>query len=281
MMTAPETAWTIMTNPAVNFLAFALYAAVGALLWRRLARADAAAGGAKLGILSLGFGAVVLHAALLYAGLRADSGINLALTGAFSLVAWVVAVVYLLAAFTRPIENLGVIIMPLAGLTLLAAWLWPGRLLLAPASALQSAHIVVSILAYSLLTLAAAQSVLLLVQERHLHHKHPGGFIRALPPMQTMEALMFQLIGIGFLLLTLTVVSGALFSEAVFGQPFKFTHHMVLSVFGWAVYAVLLLGRRRLGWRGRTAVRWTLGGFLLLLLGYFGSKFVLEILLGR
>jgi ABC-type uncharacterized transport system permease subunit len=71
------------------------------------------------------------------------------------------------------------------------------------------------------------------------------------------------------------------FSEQFFGKPFSFTHHIVLAVSAWIVFAVLLYGRWRLGWRGRTAIRWTLGGFLLLVLAYFGSKFVLEVLLGR
>ena len=111
--------------------------------------------------------------------------------------------------------------------------------------------------------------------------RHASGFIRALPPMQSMEHLMFQMIGFGFVLLTLTLVSGVFFSEALFGQPLKFTHHTVLAVLAWAVYAILLVGRWQLGWRGRIAVHWTLGGFVLLVLGYFGTKFVLEVILHR
>ena len=270
-----------MTNPAMNFLALALYLCVGLLLGFRLARGETITGGAKIGIFGLGLGAVILHAVLLYTGLWREGGVNLALTPAFSLVAWVVAVLYLFASISRPVDNLGTLIMPFTGFMLLVEWLWPGRMSLPLTSHWQAAHIIVSILAYSLLSLAAVQSLMLLVQERHLRSKHPGGFIRALPPMQTMESLMFQMIGIGFALLTLTLISGIFFSEALFGQALKFTHHMVLAVMAWVVYAVLLVGRWHLGWRGRLAVHWTLGGFVLLVLGYFGSKFVLEILLGR
>lgn len=92
---------------------------------------------------------------------------------------------------------------------------------------------------------------------------------------------MFQLIVAGFLLLTGTVVSGLFFSEQVFGRPLRLNHHTVLAIVAWLVYGVLLVGRWRLGWRGRTAVRWTVTGFVLLVLGYFGSKFVLEVVLGR
>ena len=270
-----------MTNPAINFLALVLYFIAGGFLGRHLMRGQAVTGGVKIGILALGLGAVVLHAALLYTGLWTDSGLNLALTPAFSLIAWVVAVLYLAASLVRPVDNLGVLILPITGLTLLIEWLWPGHMSLPLTPSVSAAHIIISVLAYSLLCLAAVQSLMLLMQERHLHGKHPGGFMRALPPMQTMENVMFQLIGLGFILLTFTLVSGLFFSEEVFGRPLKFTHHMILAVLAWIVYAILLVGRWRLGWRGRQAIHWTLGGFVLLLLGYFGSKFVLEVLLQR
>lgn len=271
-----------MIHPLVNFLALALYVSVGALLGHRLARRrGAAAGGVKIGLWSLGLGAVLLHAAILYPALSLEGGLNLALTTAISFATWVVAILYLLVSAWRPIDNLGILIMPLAGLTLLAEWLWPGQAPIALSSRMQAAHIVVSILAYALLCLAALQSLLLLYQERHLRGHQPGGLLRALPPMQTTENLMFQMIGLGFALLTLTVVSGVFFSEAMFGRPLRFTHHMVLALVAWVVYGILLLGHRRLGWRGRPAVRLTLAGFVLVVLAYFGSKFVLEVLLGR
>ncbi|MHB8744135.1 MAG: cytochrome C assembly family protein [Sulfuricaulis sp.] len=270
-----------MTNPVVNFLSLALYFSVGGLLFLQLARGSVVTGGTKISIFTLGLGAVVLHATLLYAGLWHEHDLNLALTPAFSLVAWVIAVLYLASSLNHPVDNLGILVMPIAGLMILIEWIWPGRMSLPLTSGLQAAHIVISILAYSLLSLATVQSLMVLIQERHLRSKHPNGFIRALPPMQTMENIMFQMIGIGFALLTLTVVSGAFFSQALFGEPLKFTHHMILAVMAWVVYAILLIGRWRLGWRGRVAVHWTLGGFVLLVLGYFGSKFVLEILLKR
>jgi ABC-type uncharacterized transport system permease subunit len=248
-----------MTNPVMNFLALALYLSAAVLLGLRLARGEVVTGSAKIGILSLGFGAVVLHATLLYTRLWQEHGLNLALTPAFSLVACVIAALYIFTSIIRPVDNLGILIMPIAGLTVLVEWLWPGRISLPLHSSASAVHIVVAILAYSLMCLAAAQSLMLLMQERHLRSKHPGGFI----------------------LLTLTLISGSFFAEAIFGQPFKLTHHMVLAELAWVVYAVLLVGRWRLGWRGRPAIHWTLGGFALLLLAYFGSKFVLEVILHR
>ena len=97
------------------------------------------------------------------------------------------------------------------------------------------------------------------------------------PALETMESLLFQLILAGFVLLTVTVLSGTVFSEQVFGQPFVLSHHVVLSVLAWLTFAVLLAGRRLFGWRGRSAIRWTLTGFVLLALAYFGTRFVLEV----
>lgn len=272
---------TIMTNPLLNFLAIAFYVAVAAILLYRLTRGEPADGRTRTVLLGFGIAAVALHAAVLFGGPQAAAGINLSLTGAFALVAWVVACLYLFVSLWRPIDNLGVVIMPLTALTVLIDWLRPAASPVVFTSGPQAIHIVAALVAYSLLSLAAVQSVMLLIQDRKLRHKQPGGFLRALPPMQTMEEIMFQMIALGFLLLTITVASGVIFSEEVFGTPFRFTHHVVFAVLAWVVYATLLIGRWRFGWRGRTAVRWTLGGFALLVLAYFGSRFVLEVLLGR
>ncbi len=271
----------IMTNPLLNFLAVALYLVVATGLMVRLMRGDPAAGATKTGLLGVGLAAVVLHAVILFGGPQGGSGLNLSLTGAASLVAWVVACLYLLGSWWRPIDNLGVIVMPLAALAIFAEWLHPTPVTIVLTSRAQAIHIIVALVAYSLLCLATVQSILLLLQESKLRHKQAGGFLRALPSMQTMEEIMFQMIALGFLLLTVTLVSGVFFSERVFGTPFKLTHHIVLAALGWVVYAWLLIGRWRFGWRGRTAVYWTMGGFALLLLGYFGTKFVLEVILHR
>jgi len=270
-----------MTNPLLDFLAIVSYLAAAALIASRLVRGEAIAGRHRVALFVLVAAAVLLHAVGLYTDPRLASGLDLSLTGAFTLVACVVACLYLLVSLWRPIDNLGVVVLPIAALTVLADWIAPASGAVPLTSGPQTVHIVVALVAYSLLSLAAVQSLMLLVQENKLRHKHPGGFIRALPPMQTMEEVMFQMIALGFVLLTVTLLSGVVFSERVFGTPFKLTHHMLLAALGWLVYATLLVGRWRFGWRGRTAVRWTLGGFALLVLGYFGTKFVLEIVLGR
>jgi ABC-type uncharacterized transport system permease subunit len=270
-----------MTSALLPILATALYLSAAGLLWRGLNTGSALHGGARAGVLVLAAGALALHAALLYIDLFLG-GLNLGLTSAASLVAWAVTLLFLVAVLFQPIESLGTLILPVAAVTLLFEWLWPTRHLTLPgASPVQAAHIVISLLAYSLLSIAVVQSLVLSLQERALHRRHAGGFLRNLPPLETMEHLLFRMIAVGFVLLTLTLVSGVFFSEELFGKPLRFTHHIVLSIIAWAVFGMLLVGRRLYGWRGRTAVRWTLAGFTLLVLGYFGSKFVLEVLLGR
>jgi ABC-type uncharacterized transport system permease subunit len=138
-------------------------------------------------------------------------------------------------------------------------------------------HLVLSLLAYGTLTLAAVQAILLWIQDASLRHKHFGALSRILPSLQPLERLLFHLIRVGFALLTLVILSGAIFSEQIFGQPFTFNHKVVVSLLAWLVFGLLLVGHRRYGWRGRAAVRWTLGGYILLLLAYFGVRFILEL----
>jgi ABC-type uncharacterized transport system permease subunit len=270
-----------MTSALFTILATVLYLSAAGLLWRSLSTGKTLHGGARTGVFALAAGALALHAALLYIDLF-QGGLNLGLTNAAALVAWAVTLLFLTAALFQPIESLGTLILPVAAAMLLLEWLWPTRHLALPgASPAQAAHIVISLLAYSLLSVAVVQSLVLGLQERALHRRHAGGFLRSLPPLETMEHLLFRMIAVGFALLTLTLVSGVFFSEELFGKPLRFTHHIVLSIIAWVIFGMLLTGRRLYGWRGRTAVRWTLAGFSLLVLGYFGSKFVLEVLLGR
>ena len=143
-----------------------------------------------------------------------------------------------------------------------------------------SAHIASSLIAYSLLNIAALQALFVAIQDHYLrNHRTDNALMRSLPSLQAMESLMFQLIAAGLLFLTLSLMSGFLFLDDMFAQ--HLAHKTVLSLLAWLVFAILLVGRQRFGWRGQTAIRWTLGGFMALMLAYFGSKMVLELILKR
>lgn len=269
---------TILSIATISF-----YLAAAVLLFWRLRNPDLQPSASSIRLqagLLVGAG-LITHSLVLYRVMLLGSALNLSITSVGSLTSWVAVGMLLLASLARPLENLGIAVLPVAALAILASWLIPGDPVVSrPMTAAQSAHIIVSLLAYGLMFLAALQSVLLLLQERHLRQHHPGGFIRALPPMETMEGLMFLMIQVGLALLTLTIASGVFFSEALFDKPLTFTHHTILSIVAWLVFTALVIGHWRFGWRGRTAILWTIAGFLLLILAYFGSKFVFEIVLG-
>jgi ABC-type uncharacterized transport system permease subunit len=140
---------------------------------------------------------------------------------------------------------------------------------------------VIAMLAYSLFTFAALHAVLMAAADRALHKKTSLLNLAKFPPLMTMESLLFKTISLGFVLLTFTLVSGMLFSEQIFHQALKFNHKNIFTIISWLIFGSLLVGRARYGWRGRTAIRWTLIGFVVLMLAYLGSKFVLEVLLSR
>ncbi len=142
-----------------------------------------------------------------------------------------------------------------------------------------STHILSSIIAFSLLNIAALQALLLAIQEQQLRKHPPKRFIQTLPSLQTMESLLFQMIAAGLLFLTLSLISGFVFIEDLFAQ--HLVHKTVLAIVAWVTFSSLLVGKIKYGWRGQTAVKWTLAGFILLLMAYFGSKLVLELILQR
>ena len=140
-------------------------------------------------------------------------------------------------------------------------------------------HIIISISAYSLLTIAAIQAFLVAIQDLQLKHHHTRGIVRVLPPLQLMETMLFEIIWCGVLLLTASILSGMIFLDDIFAQ--QLVHKTVLSIAAWTMFSILLWGHHQLGWRSKTAVRLTLSGFFILMLGYFGSKMVLELIVDK
>lgn len=195
-----------------------------------------------------------------------------------SLINWFAVCLLLLASLRRPLLNLGIGLFPLAGLAVIGAqWQYAVPSLPKGISTGVGIHILTSLFAYSVLTLASVQALLLWLQDHQLKHKQMRGLIQVLPPLQTMERLLFELLLLGVGFLTLALVSGALSIEAFFAQ--HLAHKSLFSLLAWFIFTSLLIGRYRFGWRGQRAVRWTLGGSVLLVLAYFGSKFVLEFVL--
>lgn len=273
-----------MTYIFTGFFACAIYALSGYLLGRRLfhdrTKPFVEGGLTKNRIIFIALIAVVLHAITLYNNLFIPEGLNLGFFNAISLIAWLMALLLLLAAFSNPVESLGVFLLPMTGIAVALEMMFPAQHTIMASQAMElKLHILMSILSYSLFGLAAVHSLLLAVQDKHLREKRPGGFIRALPPLQTMENLLFQMIGLGLVLLTMSLLTGTIYLEDMFAQ--NVAHKTILSMIAWVVFATLLWGRWKFGWRGKKAIRWTLAGLFVLLLAYLGSKWVAEIVLGR
>jgi ABC-type uncharacterized transport system permease subunit len=198
---------------------------------------------------------------------------------ALSLVAFVVSALTLLVNASRPVAALGVIVFPLtAALIAVDSFLAPATLP-QPMDWQIKLHVTVALIAFGVLSIAAALAILLAIQERALRHRQFGRWLRALPPLTLTETLLFRLISAGFVLLTLTLLTGVLFVDNLFGQ--HLAHKTVLSIVAWLMFGVLLYGRWRHGWRGARAVNLTLIGMAALVLAFFGSKAVLELVLHR
>jgi len=256
-------------------LAAAIYLGVATLYWRRARIASA------WPQMAVTF-ALVLHGWLLHRSLFLAEGINLGLTNAASAILWLTVLIYWGTNLRHDLHRLQAFVLPPAALSLLLQWGFPETHLLTYAGEpLFRLHLAIAFAAYSLFTFAALHAVLMAMAERSLHHKTPLIRLPDFPPIMPMERLLFQIIGTGFVLLTLTLLSGIFFTEQIFHKPLQLNHKTVFSIAAWVIFGALLWGRMRHGWRGRTAIRWTLGGFVLLLLAYLGTKFVMEVLLGR
>lgn len=231
----------------------------------------------------------LLHAAAIRAEFVAPGALRIGFAIMLSATLWICVAAYWLENRNFSVDGLRVLVLPCAAVAVVLPDLFPGSVVsLETKSPLFGWHIGVSILAYSTLTIAAFHAILMALQESRLHIR-PGiaqakwfaGPLDRLPALLTMEKLLFRLITFGFVLLTLTVLSGIVFSEEIFGRALRWDHKVVFTLLSWVLFGALLAGRRWQGWRGRTALSFTLTGFVTLLLAYVGSRFVLEVILHR
>jgi ABC-type uncharacterized transport system permease subunit len=226
--------------------------------------------------------ALVTHGAALGFSLFGGEGLNIGFSHAVSLIVWLVVLAYTLIGFDNQLLRIvALYLAPLAAVVAMLPMLLPAHRIVNYAAWAFKMHFVVAILAYSLYTVATLHALLMLFLEKHLHEGSLPQMLQGLPPLMRLEKLLFQLLEIAFLLLTATLLSGIFFSESLFGKPFQVTYKTVFAALSWVIFGGLLFGQLKFGWRGKLAVRWTLIGFVLLLLSYVGSKFVSEIILQR
>ncbi|MEE9309769.1 MAG: cytochrome c biogenesis protein CcsA [Cocleimonas sp.] len=222
--------------------------------------------------------ALIFHIAGLHYPLLIGEPLTLNFISLSSYVTWFLSLILFITTLNRKIESLAIPILPITMFSILAV-------ILIGADAQNTInmksglglHILSSLLAYSTLMLASFQALLLALQNSHLHARKNTNFIRSLPSLENMEHLLFRFIKIGVILLTIGLLTGFYFLDNLFGSGIA--HKTILSLIAWVVFSVLLFGRWKYGWRGKIAVRWTLGGFIVLMLAFFGTKFVQEFML--
>ena len=274
-----------MSAILMHLLPAAIYAGLAAHLWRSRWKGpalDQPRGGLKVGERGLLLVALAAHAYSLNMDLFGGSGMRFGFAIALSLMLWLAIALYWVESFYARMDGLQVIGLPAAAVAALLPGIFAEGHVLANAGSLPfRMHFLMAMLAYSLFTLAALHALLMTAAEKGLHQGRISPLLAGLPPLLTMEKLLFRLIHIAFVLLTLTLISGVFFSEALFGKALNFNHKTIFAILSWIIFAALLTGRHLRGWRGRVALRWTLTGFVTLLLAYVGSRFVLEVIIGR
>lgn len=228
---------------------------------------------------------IILHGLTLSQSIFIETGLSFGVGNAISSIVWLTGLIYWFTGFFPRLKGLQNLFAPIAIAGAIAVLLPLAMPSVRPLANTEMTafkmHLLVAMLAYSLFTIAALHALLMTVQEYRLHHPTLAPLLTNLPPLLAMEKMLFHIIWTGFTLLTLTLLSGIFFSQEVFGQSITFSHKTLFGFISWGIFAALLTGRKLYGWRGHTAIRWTLTGFVILLLAYIGSKFVLEIILNR
>jgi len=223
--------------------------------------------------------AILCHSYTLYKPLFFNESLHLDFFSAASHISLITSLILFITTSRHKIETLGLVVLPLTALFLLLSitTYTPNK-----ATSLDGAlavHVLLSLLAYGILFLATVQATVLYVQNKRLHNHQTNQLIRSLPALQDMEKFLFHMIFTGVILLTAGLMSGFIFLDDLFGK--HVLHKTVLSITAWVVYTTLLVGHWKKGWRGRKATHWTFIAFALLVLAFFGSKFVYEFLLQK
>ena len=232
--------------------------------------------GASLGVLVVG---MLAHAALLYPHVVTLYGLNLNLFNTLSLISLFFLFFFVMFCLYRPIMSLGILAAPTALAGMIIGYI--GRAPYRPLTDISiglEAHILLSLAAYCVLLMAAVQALFLRLQIRELKHQSIHRFwVNKLPSLQSMESLLFDMLLVGFVLLSIALGIGIIYVEDLMAQ--HLAHKTVFSLLSWLLFGALLIGNWRAGWRGKRAANLTIYAFILLAIGFVGSKFVLEMLL--
>jgi ABC-type uncharacterized transport system permease subunit len=229
--------------------------------------------------LYLAAAAWLAHALWLAGALRPLGEAAMDLADSASLVGLVIGAGGVLALVSRGYRAVAAVVLGIAALLAAGTGSMPQARETAEVGWPVAVHILLALGSAGMFAIAAVLVILLALQDGQLRSKRPANWLTSLPPVESLEHAMFTVIGTGMAALTMAILAGLLFVTDLFAQ--HLAHKTILALAAWLIFAILLIGRWRFGWRGRKAAVYTLAGFVMLALAYFGSKFVLEILLGR
>ena len=291
-----------MLDIVLHLAVSALYGGLALHFWRtRWRTREPSAGGMADWERAAFIAPLVLHAWILQLDLIAPAQPRFGFGQALSIMLWLAVVIYWVESLFYNLDGMQPLVLPPAALAVPLPALFPGMAITHSASLEFKLHLVLGMAAYSVFTIAMLHALLMALAERALHKRHAlsgnestkggnasgalssllSGPLAGLPPLLTLERLLFRLIALAFALLTLTLLTGFVFSESLFGRALRLDHKTLFALLSWLTFAILLIGRYAYGWRGRTALRFTLLGFVMLLFAYVGSRFVLEVILRR
>lgn len=222
--------------------------------------------------------AVLFHGFNVYGVIRANDGYQFGFFEISTLIAFSISSLVLISSIRKPLENLFLCLFPLAILAIIASLFSKSTTPVTELNLGLATHVLLSILAYSFITIAALQAMFLAFQNHQLKNHITGGVISKFPPLQDMEVFLFELLWAGQLFLSVGILAGFFFFEDIWGRD-GVIHKTFFSVLAWIIFAALLWGRHQIGWRGTSAIRWTIVGFAFLITGFYGSKFALEFIL--
>jgi len=224
----------------------------------------------RIYILLFAWIAVLTHGTLLYWAIETGVGQNLDIVNVLSLISWLISLLVVVTSLTKQVEVLGTFIFPFAALSVFLEWLFPGQVILhTRENLLQLIHILSSLLAVSVIGLSAVQAAALAIQVRRLRGHASSKLLRVLLPLETLESLLFSTIWLGFLLLSVSMLTGLIYWAA--DRNLQILWKVIFVIIAWAIFAMLLFGRYAIGWRGTHAINWTLLGLLFLLVAYIGT----------
>ena len=205
------------------------------------------------------------------------AGQNLSMLNIYSMTFWIIAIALMFSSLIKKLEVLVMAVFPVSALLVVLSSMSTDHHIIDASSPGYLIHILIAIASISILGLAAIQSVFVTMLDNRLK-RAPTKINLALPALQDMEKFLYFLVAFGFVLLSLAIITAILFMPSTGGGiPL---HKPILSVISWLVFAVFLVGRFKKGWRGKIAASWTITGFLFLFLAYFGTRTVIEFILG-